>query len=952
MDLYQEEGNPGNLKVAAASEFVGFKLNVHEVNADVWPPVLPSWSKLPALQLPSGTVLFSTNAICRYMFESTGQELGTETDQCLEWEHAELEPATLALLHVTLAKDRTGAELAGTQEAAMDRLRQMDGALRSSEGDFLLGTKPSLADLVFWSTLFPVFSDRVLPLAEEADSVTRLRAWFHAVTSHPRLRETSDVAARKFDSGPAAACGDWISKRPRQRPSPRAPGHVLHLGKAAEPQNQSKMTPQLPLEGAPEATQEVSDEEASRAREAFLQGYAGLPKPRVATHPILPQKGEKNILITSALPYVNNVPHLGNIIGCVLSADVFARYCRLRGRNTLYVCGTDEYGTATETKAVEEGLSPREICDKYHALHADVYRWFGISFDYFGRTTTALQTQIAQDIFWRVRERGFLLTDTVEQLHCERCSRFLADRFVEGTCPLCGYGDARGDQCDKCGRLINAVELKNPQCKICRDTPVVKSSEHLFLNLPKLEAPLQAWLEGAWAGGDWTANARLITRCWVRDGLKPRCITRDLQWGTPVPLEGFTDKVFYVWFDAPIGYLSITANYTPHWERWWKNPDEVTLYNFMAKDNVPFHSVVFPCSLIGADQNFTLVNSLIATEYLNYEDGKFSKSRGVGVFGDQARDTGIPADAWRFYLLHLRPESQDSTFSWADFLLTHNAELLNNLGNFVNRAGVFVVKFFEGRVPPMELTADDARLLALVTRELHAYTRLLDKVRIRDALRCIFNISRHGNQYIQLHEPWKRVKGSESERSRAATVTAVAVNVAALLSVMLGPFMPTVAGAIREQLLAPPDRDVLTDSFACALPPGHAVGTVSPLFQKLEMAHMDELKKRFAGKQNGSPSVVANGPAAATATAETASSATAATAVATATAEDVQQLAEEVAKQGLRVRELKAAKADAALIKAEVATLLELKRRLGPLGVTDGAAATAAGKAKGGRKKR
>ncbi|XP_061432485.1 methionine--tRNA ligase, cytoplasmic [Lethenteron reissneri] len=568
---------------------------------------------------------------------------------------------------------------------------------------------------------------------------------------------------------------------------------------------------------------------------------------------------------------------------------------------------------------------------------------------------------IAQDIFWRVRERGFLLTDTVEQLRCERCARFLADRFVEGTCPLCGYGDARGDQCDKCGRLINAVELKNPQCKICRDTPVVQSSEHLFLNLPKLESPLQSWLEASWAGGDWTANARLITRSWVRDGLKPRCITRDLKWGTPVPLQGFTDKVFYVWFDAPIGYLSITANYTPHWERWWKNPDEVTLYNFMAKDNVPFHSVVFPCSLIAADQNFTLVNSLIATEYLNYEDGKFSKSRGVGVFGDQARDTGIPADAWRFYLLHLRPESQDSTFSWADFLLTHNAELLNNLGNFVNRAGVFVVKFFEGRVPPMELTADDAHLLALVTRELQAYTRLLDKVRIRDALRCIFNISRHGNQYIQLHEPWKRVKGSESERSRAATVTAVAVNVAALLSVMLGPFMPTVAGAIREQLLAPPDRDVLTDGFACALPAGHAVGTVSPLFQKLEMAHMDELKKRFAGKQNdSSSSVVANGPAAATVTAvtatassATASSATAATAVATATAEDIQQLTEEVAKQGLRVRELKAAKADAALVKAEVATLLELKRRLGPLGVTDGAAAAAAaGKAKGGRKKR
>uniref|UniRef100_W5LW97 Methionyl/Leucyl tRNA synthetase domain-containing protein n=1 Tax=Lepisosteus oculatus TaxID=7918 RepID=W5LW97_LEPOC len=264
---------------------------------------------------------------------------------------------------------------------------------------------------------------------------------------------------------------------------------------------------------------------------------------------------------------------------------------------------------------------------------------------------------------------------------------------------------------------------------MCKQTPVVKSSRHLFLNLPKLESRLESWLDQSISTGDWTANARFITRSWIRDGLKPRCITRDLKWGTPVPHPDFSDKVFYVWFDAPIGYLSITANYTDQWEQWWKNPDQVQLYNFMAKDNVPFHSVVFPCSLLGAEDNYTLVNHLVATEYLNYEDTKFSKSRGVGVFGDMAKETGIPTDIWRFYLLIMRPESQDSTFSWADMALKNNSELLNNLGNFINRAAMFVSKFFESCVPAMELQEEDKRLLAVTSWELKQYIQLLERVR-------------------------------------------------------------------------------------------------------------------------------------------------------------------------------------------------------------------------------
>ncbi|XP_066291489.1 methionine--tRNA ligase, cytoplasmic-like [Branchiostoma lanceolatum] len=593
----------------------------------------------------------------------------------------------------------------------------------------------------------------------------------------------------------------------------------------------------------------VTPEERTKALSSFTDGKSACPKPVIREHPILPKAGEKNVLITSALPYVNNVPHLGNIIGCVLSADVFSRFCRLRGWNTLYICGTDEYGTATETRALEEGLTPQQICDKYHALHADIYRWFNIDFDFFGRTTTPQQTEIAQDIFWRLHQRDHLLTDTVDQLLCEKCDRFLADRFVEGTCPLCNYEDARGDQCDKCGKLIVATELKKPRCKICSASPVVKTSTHLFLNLPQIEPELNGWLEEILPNDSWSSNARVITRTWIRDGLKPRCITRDLKWGTPVPLEGFTEKVFYVWFDAPIGYLSITANYTDQWEKWWKNPDEVTLYNFMAKDNVPFHSVVFPCSLLGAEDNYTLVNHLQATEFLNYEDGKFSKSRGIGVFGDDAKDTAIPADIWRFYLLYVRPETQDTTFSWEDLMVKHNSELLNNLGNFIYRALTFVVNNFHGTIPTMDLEEPDIEMLAQVNRELQMYNFNMERVRLRDGLTTILNISRLGNQYIQANKPWVLLKGTEQDRARAGTVVGLCANMACALSVLLHPYMPDISTQIQDQLAAPADMNVVVDRLVCNLGPGHKIGQPKPLFEKLEATLVQDLKKKFAGRQ-------------------------------------------------------------------------------------------------------
>lgn len=896
MKLFVSEGNPHCLKVLAALELTGVKCDVQLVNHEE--RVVPFLNRpvLPVLLLPSGQHLFSANAICQYLLEVAGKESSDGSNQLLEWEATELQPVLLQALH-KLALQGKSSEAATVLKGPLSWLDQY---LCKRTTSFLTGE--ILADIVLWAALYPVLSDSAFDIGD----LPSLRAWFEHLRQVPACQS---AAQRVLQGKGLEALMGFLQKQP-------------------VPQIQRRDSP--PSANASEAEDSehvMTQEEIEAAAQAWSKGlpeYSATPQKK---HPILPEEGKRNVLVTSALPYVNNVPHLGNIIGCVLSADVFARYGRLRGWNLLYVCGTDEYGTATENKAREEGLTPQEICDKYHAIHCAIYKWFQINFDYFGRTTTERQTEIAQNIFWRLHERGFLLEDTVEQLRCENCQRFLADRFVEGVCPHCKYPEARGDQCDKCGRLINAVELKEPQCKVCQQTPVIRSSKHLFLDLPKLESELDQWLEKSTGSGDWTANAKHITRSWLRDGLKPRCITRDLQWGTPVPHPDYSDKVFYVWFDAPIGYLSITANYTSEWEKWWKNPQQVELYNFMAKDNVPFHSVVFPCSLLGAQDNYTLVNSLVATEYLNYEDTKFSKSRGVGVFGDMAKDTGIPSDVWRFYLLYLRPEGQDSAFSWADMALKNNSELLNNLGNFINRAGMFVSKFFEGRVPEMVLQDEDKRLIAQVCWELKQYIQLLDKVRIRDALKCILNISRHGNQYIQVNEPWKKIKGGDEDRQRAGTVTGVSVNVACLLSAMLEPYMPTISQTIRDQLQAPAHCAsamlCANGGFLCTLSAGHPIGTVSPLFQKLESEQIETLKKRFGGQQVPSSMVNSAQPKPPTAAEPTAN-----TSVSAANPERAKQLAAAVAEQGDKVRALKAQKAEKSVITAEVTKLLELKKEL------------------------
>ncbi|KAJ5711900.1 methionyl-tRNA synthetase [Penicillium malachiteum] len=543
---------------------------------------------------------------------------------------------------------------------------------------------------------------------------------------------------------------------------------------------------------------------------------------------IFPVPGERNILTTSALPYVNNVPHLGNLIGSTLSADVFARHCRSRGYNTLYVVfidsiGTDEYDKTSETRALIEKCTPQQLFDKYHAIHDDVYKWFNISFDTFGRTTTPLQTEITQERFLKLHQNAFLKEEMTAQLYCEQHQSFLADRFVQGECPSCGYQEAYGDQCDLCSQLLDPLELKNPRCKIDE----------------KLQLEIAVWFQQAASCGAWSNNGKEITSAWLKEGLKPRSITRDIKWGTPVPLPGYKDKVIYAWFNACIGYVSITANYTEDWQKWWQNPDDVQLYQFLGKDNVSYHTVIFPGTQIGTRETWTTLHHLSTTDYLTYKGGKFSKSRGIGEFGDSAQKT----DVWRYYLISHRSEIGDTEFNWDSFISANNNILLKNLGNFVNR----VVKFFNSAkfnniVPDYTQYHQDSfeTWKKHVGSLLTDYTDKLEAVKIRAALATVLQLFLQSNNLDN--------KLAARAPLKFAAVIGLTVNLIHLLASLLCPFMPETADSINAQLNAaalpiPDDWD--TNSIK----PGHEIGKANFLFSSLKPQKGPERRGLFGGQE-------------------------------------------------------------------------------------------------------
>ncbi|KAF2480042.1 tRNA synthetases class I (M)-domain-containing protein [Neohortaea acidophila] len=575
------------------------------------------------------------------------------------------------------------------------------------------------------------------------------------------------------------------------------------------------------------------------------------------THEILPEDGKKNILITSALPYVNNVPHLGNIIGSVLSADVFSRYCKARGHPTLFVCGTDEYGTATETKAIEEGVTPQQLCDKYYRLHKEVYDWFEIAFDHFGRTPTQEQTDIAQDIFLKLHKNGYLDEETTKQPYCEQHQGFLADRFVEGECPLCAYKDARGDQCDKCGHLLDPFDLINPKCKLDGATPQARDTKHVFIRLDKLQDKVAAWAKESNEKGAWSENGVNITNGWLKEGLKPRGITRDLKWGTAVPLPGYENKVMYVWFDACIGYVSITATYTKQWEKWWRNPEQVQLYQFMGKDNVPFHTVVFPSSQLGTGDKWTMLNHISTTEYLNYEKGKFSKSRGIGVFGNSAKDTGVAADVWRYFLLLRRPETSDTEFEWDGFISANNNELVNNFGNFVNRILKFVNsdKTYDSIIPALPTPGNDDTAAISSKHQQHleetntllaTYREQMDGVHLKAGLVTARELSSLGNKLLQDN----RLDNAlfQNDRPLCDAVVNLAVNHVHLLASVLAPYLPATTRSILKQLNA--ELLIIPDEWkAESIPAGHKIGKAQHLFKIIKPEKEVEWREQYGGQE-------------------------------------------------------------------------------------------------------
>ncbi|SAM00476.1 hypothetical protein [Absidia glauca] len=660
--------------------------------------------------------------------------------------------------------------------------------------------KLTAVDIIYFGSLYEALSE------VDAAKYPKVAAWVHLTSQAPAVKAAVETIGQQVQA-----------KAPKKK----------HQA------TEKKVTEVTPLAELNQATQKLNGE-------AFY-------KPKIQTGKLLPVEGERNVLVTSALPYVNNIPHLGNIVGSTLSADVYARYCRVRGYNTLYICGTDEYGTATETKALEEGVSCQALCDKYHTIHASVYKWFDLSFDHFGRTTTEKQTQITQDIFKKVNENGYVVQDTMTQLFCEQCQRFLADRYVEGICPNCLYDDARGDQCDACGRLLNATELVKPRCKLDGNSPITKDSRHLFLDLGKLQGQIEAFNTKSHAEGKWSANGINITGSWLKEGLRPRCITRDLKWGTPVPLEGFEDKVFYVWFDACIGYPSITATYTDDWEKWWKNPNNVKLYQFMGKDNVPFHSVIFPGTELATKEDWTLVHHISTTEYLNYEGGKFSKSRNVGVFGTNAEETGIPPSVWRYYLLSGRPESSDSMFTWNEFITKNNTELLNNLGNFVNRAIKFVLAKYDGVLPPASETPLDGALekgLVKDVNELLAqYVDQLEQVKLRAGLATAMAISARGNLYLQESNLSNSLYNDQ--RAQCNAVVTTAINLIYILSSLISPYMPATSESISRQINAP--LRLIPNAFTYDILAGHKLNGSEYLFTRIDEKMEDVWKAKYGG---------------------------------------------------------------------------------------------------------
>ncbi|MEN2800088.1 methionine--tRNA ligase [Capnocytophaga sputigena] len=554
----------------------------------------------------------------------------------------------------------------------------------------------------------------------------------------------------------------------------------------------------------------------------------------------------KRYTITAALPYTNGPIHIGHLAGVYVPADIFARYQRLKNNDVAFICGSDEHGVAISIKAKKEGTTPQAIIDKYHAIIKQSFADFGISFDNYSRTSAPIHHQTASDFFKKLYEQGDFIEEISEQLYDEEAHQFLADRFVIGTCPKCGNPEAYGDQCERCGSSLNATDLIDPKSSITGSKPTLKATKHWFLPLNRYQEFLEKWiLEGH--KSDWKPNVYGQVKSWLDDELKPRAVTRDLDWGIPVPVEGAEGKVLYVWFDAPIGYISSTKEWAERegkdWRPYWQDKN-TELVHFIGKDNIVFHCIIFP-AMLKAEGSYILPTNVPANEFLNLEGNKLSTSKNWAVWlHEYLQDFPNQQDVLRYALTANAPETKDNDFTWKDFQARNNNELVAIFGNFINRVAVLTQKYYEGAVPAAgEFNDIDTETLRQITELTEKIEQSLERYRFREAQQELMNMARLGNKYLADEEPWKLIK---TDPERVKTVMYVALQIATALAVASEPFLPFTSEKLKRmlQLGAITWEDLKTNATEL-LKAGHRIGTAELLFEKIEDAAIEKQLQRL-----------------------------------------------------------------------------------------------------------
>ena len=553
------------------------------------------------------------------------------------------------------------------------------------------------------------------------------------------------------------------------------------------------------------------------------------------------------ILVTAALPYANGPLHLGHLAGAYIPADIYVRYQRLKGSDVIYICGSDEHGVPITIRADQEKVSPQEIVDRYHASMQESFRRMGIRFDNYSRTSLPLHHRISQEFFRRLHDQGHIRPEEVQQCYCETCRRFLPDRYIEGECPHCHATEARGDQCESCGRVLEPEHILAPRCKICGSTPRMRATTHWYFRLSAFQKQLEEW-QGS--KRHWKGNVREFSAGWFKEGLSDRAITRDLDWGVPVPLPEAGGKVLYVWFDAPIGYLSSTVEWAEkqgrpdRWRDYWCDP-ATRMIHFIGKDNIVFHAIVWPAMLM-AHRELILPDHVPANEFLNIEGRKLSTSRNWAVWADEYLEV-FPPDPLRYWLAANAPETKDADFAWKDFQARNNNELADVLGNLVNRSLSFVEKEFGHRVPSATgLAEPDREVLSSVEQTVASIGRALDDFQVRRALAEVMNLARIGNRYFNDSAPWLTIK---NDRGRCAATLNTVIQMQFALSVMMEPFMPFSAERLWKMLNAPGSlrEQRWKDIAGLRLPEDHPLGKREILFNKIEDSIIQTQTARLYG---------------------------------------------------------------------------------------------------------